>query len=66
MEISTWKLKMYRIDSSKHCTENKFNTMIAMPRTQKHSSSSSNEPSDIAVTVNQNPDINLIAVKPII
>jgi len=66
MGISTGKLKMYTIDSSKYCAKNQCNTMITTARRQKYSSNGANRPSDITITVNSNANIDLIAVKPII
>jgi len=64
--ISTRKLKIYTIDSSKYCAKNKCNTMITVPRRHKHSLSGANRPSHIAVIVNINAKFNLMAVNPII
>jgi hypothetical protein len=59
MGISTGKLNIYTIDSLKYCTKNKCNMMIITPRRHKHPSSGANGPSDVAVTVNINAEINL-------
>jgi len=64
--ISTGKLRIYTIDSSKYCAKNECNTMITAPRRHKHPSSSANRSSDVGVTVNINAELNLMAVNPII
>jgi len=64
--ISTRKLKICTIDSSKYCAMNDCSTMISVPRIHQHPSSGANIPSDIAVTVNFNAEINLMADDPII
>ena len=65
-EISTGKLKIYTIDGWKYCAKHECNTMITVPRKQKHPASGANRPSDVAVTVNINAEFNLMAVNPII
>jgi len=58
-EISTRKLKIFTIDSSKYCAKNKCNTMIVLPSRYKHPPSGANRPSDVAVTVNIDAEFNL-------
>jgi hypothetical protein len=57
--ISTGELKIYTIDGSKYRVKNKWNTMIIVPRWHKHPLSGANRPSDVAVTVNTNAELNL-------
>jgi len=57
--ISTRKLKIYTIDSSKYFAKNVCNTMIIAPRWHKHPSSGANRPSDVAVSVNINALFNM-------
>jgi hypothetical protein len=52
-------MKVYAIDGLKYCAKNECNTMIITPRRHKHPSSGANSPSDVAVTVNINPEVNL-------
>jgi hypothetical protein len=61
--MSTRKLKIYTIDSSKYCAKNKCNNMIITPRRNKHRSSSANWPADISVTVNMNAEFNLSLIR---
>jgi len=65
-EISTQKLKIYTIDSSKYCGKHKCNTMITAPGRHKHPSSGANIPSDVGVTLNIHAAVNLMAVDPIL
>jgi hypothetical protein len=64
--ISTGKPKTYTIQGSKYCTKDECNTVITTPKRHKHSSSSANRSSDIAMTVNINTEFHLMAVSPII
>jgi len=57
--ISTGNLKLYTIDCSKYCANNKCNTIRIVPRSHKHPSSGANRPSDVAVTVNIDAEFNL-------
>ena len=57
--ISTGKLKMNTIYGSKYCARNECNTIIIAPRTDKHPSSGADRPSDVAVTVIINAELNL-------
>jgi len=59
---STTKLMIYTIDGSKYCAKNECNTMITTLRRHKHPSSGANRPSDIAVTVNINAELNLSSI----
>jgi len=59
MGISIRKLKIYTIDGSKYCAKNECNTMRIEPRRHNDHSSSTNRPSDLAVTVNIDPEFNL-------
>jgi len=62
MEISAGKLKIDTIDSLKHFAKNECNTMITTPRGNKHPSSGANRPSDVAVTVDINAELNLSVI----
>jgi len=62
MGISTGKLKIYTINGSKYCTKNECCTMIITPRSHKNPSSGANGPSDVAVTVNINAEVNLSSI----
>jgi len=57
--ISTGRLKIYTINSSKYCVMNECNTTIIALRGLKHPSRGANWPSDVAVTVNINAELNL-------
>jgi hypothetical protein len=50
---------IYTIDGSKYCVKNECNRMIIEPRMHKDHSSGVNRPSDVAVTVNINAEMNL-------
>jgi len=52
-------LKLYTMDGSTYWAKNECNTMIIGPRTHKDPSSGANSPSDVAVTVNINAELNL-------
>ena len=59
MGISTGKLIIYTIDSSKDCAKNVCKIVIIALRSHQHRSSGANSPSDVAVTVNINAEFNL-------
>jgi hypothetical protein len=61
--MSIGKLKIYTIDGWKCCAKNDCNAMIIVPRRHKDPSSGANRPSDVAVTVNINPDFNLSLIR---
>jgi len=54
------------MDGSKYCAKNKCKTLIIAPRRHQNPSSGANRPSDVAVTVNFNPEFNLMPVNPVI
>jgi len=63
MGISTGKLKIYTIDCSKYWAKNKYNTIITAPRRYRHPPSGANRPSDIAVTMIINGEVNLSLIR---
>jgi hypothetical protein len=61
--IYTGKLKIYNINSLKDRAKHECNKIIIVPRMHKHPTSGANTPSDIAVTVNINAQVNLSLVR---
>ena len=53
---------MYTIYGSKYCAENECNTMIIAQRRHHDPSSTANRPSDVAVTVNINAELNVSSI----
>ena len=54
------KLSIYRIYGWMYGAKNECNTMITVPRWQKHTSSGANRSSNVVVTVNINAEFNLM------
>jgi len=57
------KRKIYTIDGSKYSAKTECITMRIVPRRQKDPLSGTNRPSDVAVTVNINDEINLCLIQ---
>jgi hypothetical protein len=58
MGISMKKQQIYTIDGLMNCAKIECSTMIMVPTRYKDPSSGANRPSDVAVTLNINAEVN--------